>query len=158
MAVTHSYKELARILAKSVSNNADNTTLIEQMLLRESFQGFAQIAASQAATEYTLHYPTKAASRLIDFTVFGEATESKGANSVSYVLYYDDGAGGTPVTLTSGLVGTAVDITVEVANAGTVTAGIIIPAGSRLYVDTVEEGTGNAALTTAKFTCTIEYE
>lgn len=157
MAATHSPKELAQILCNHVSTNSDNTDDIRELLCRETFSMGRQCAASEPTHELTLVGSTKFASRLIDAQVTIDITEAKSATSRSYALFYDDGAGGTEVAIATEYDGTAAAVTQAVVNDITVTAGVDIPAGSRIYVRSTEESTGNAAACAYALHLTIEY-
>jgi hypothetical protein len=144
MAATASPKKLARILAKSVSNASDNTDDALELLARFHVQTAAQLPAA-GTIETTLIGVTPFAMRLLSANMGIQATQAKHANSRDYQITYDDGAAGSPVTLTTDLDGTATAVTKDVVNPLTVTAGKIIPAGSRVYLSSTVNACGAAA-------------
>lgn len=158
MAATKSPKQLAQILCNHVSTNSDNTDDLRELLARETFSMGRQCAASEPTHELTLVGSTKFACRLIDAQLTIDITEAKAATSRSYRIAYDDGAAGTPVNMTSLYDGTASAVTQDIVNDMTVTAGVIVPAGSRIYVTSTENSTGNAAACAYALHLTIEYE
>jgi hypothetical protein len=144
MAATVSVKTMLKILAKGTSNLADNDALAEDYLAQRQYQGSAQLGAT-GTQEVTVCAQTPAAARLTSAHVMILATQAANANSRDYKIQYDDGAAGTAVDLTSDLDGTAVAVTQDRVNALTVTAGVIIPAGSRVYLVSTANGCGDAA-------------
>jgi hypothetical protein len=143
MAATVSLKSLLRILAKSITNLSDNDALALEKLARDNFSGAAQLAAT-GTQEVTLCQKTKAPLRILEGSFAVLATSAADANSRDAQLKYDDGAGGTAVALSSLYDGTAVAMTQDVRNALTITAGVIVPTGSRIYIESTANGCGFA--------------
>lgn len=144
MAATVTLGRLFEVLAKMVGNTADNATLLNDNLKIVKAAGGAQMPAT-GTLEFTLIAKTEAALRLKEAHLMAQATLAAAAASRDWQIQYDDGAGGTAVTLTSLYDGTATAVTAAVRNAMTVTAGVIIPAGSRVYVESTVNSTGAAA-------------
>jgi hypothetical protein len=127
----------------------------EKRFLRERVTGAAVLAAASDALEINLISATPAAGKLVSANIGIQVTQAAAANSHDYRIYYDDGAGGSAVALTSLYDGSATAVTANVLNAFTVTAGVAIPAGSRVYVVTAKSGCGAAA--NLQFEATLEY-
>lgn len=126
----------------------------EERVARDTFSGAATFVLA-ATGEITLIPSTLAAAKTTAANLSIVTTVDATANSRDYQLFYDDGAGGTPVALSSELVGTATAVTAAVRNPLTITAGVTIPAGSRVYLNSTHNGCGVASCVSA--TVTVEY-
>lgn len=104
----------------------------------------AEFASAQGTTEITIVPYTALPANIVNGFIMIAATQAANASSSDYQLFYDDGAGGTPVALSADYDGTATAVTQEVRNAFVISAAlqrVLIPAGSRIYVNSTGNGT-----------------
>lgn len=115
------------------------------------------IADEDGPVEMTLVAKLPLDAQMLDGFITIRATQAANASSSDYQLFYDDGAGGAPVALSSEYDGTATAVTLNVRNALVLTAAhlaTVIPAGSRIYCNSTENGTRPAA----QVGCQINYK
>jgi len=144
MAATVKLRDLMEILAKSTSNLSDNTTILLDALRIVKARTSGQLIATGTQT-LNLIMKTEQPMRLVEAALGIQVTQAANANSKSYRIAYDDGAGGADTNLTSLYDGTATAVTLDVRNAMTVTAGVVIPTGSRVFLACTTNGTGAVA-------------
>lgn len=144
MAVTAKVGQtLQRLIARFSSTNDENNDAVETKMRRERGFGSVQTAAT-GTIEVTLIDNVIEQSTVTSASFHVLATVAAGANSRDMQLFYDDGVGGGNTSLSSLYDGTATAFTTGVRNSLTITAGVRIPAGSRVFMESTHNGTGAA--------------
>jgi hypothetical protein len=139
-ALKDMYNRLASLVDELSTGQAD----LLNALLRKQYQGSKDISELTGTLEITVCAATPYASRLTRASFVAETGVTAAANSRDMSLWYDNGAAGTAVELTTDLDGTAVTTVAGVTTNLTVTANITIPAGSRLYFESTHNSSGVA--------------
>jgi hypothetical protein len=134
------FNRLASLVDEESTGQAD----LRNALLRKQYQNSKDITEVTGTLEITVCAATPYKSKLIRAAFVAETGVTAAANSRDMQLQYDDGAAGAAVDLTTDLNGTAVTTVAGVKTALTVTAGVAIPAGSRLYFNSTHNSSGVA--------------
>ena len=129
------------VLVDDVSGNKDDVS----HMLRD-LHYTVQHPVVNAADEFTLIPRTRVAGYVVACSFVAETAVGAAANSLDGQLYYDDGAGGAAVALSSLYDGTATAVPADERCDFVQTAAhqeTLIPAGSRVYVNVTVNGAGD---------------
>ena len=154
MALETSTKRLGVLVVDTTTGMAD---VVE--VLRDTFP-CVTADITNAAVEITIVNNLERPARLRAASWIPETTVGAAANQLGFQIVYDDGAGGAPVALTNLYSPVAAGTTAYTRLAFVQTAAmqvILIPAGSRIYVD-VTVIAGGAAYNDTSFQANLRYE